>query len=192
MIGILKYNAGNITSVKNALDRLNINSVISSDPRILERTERLIIPGVGEAGSAMNYLKKHALDSFILNYERPVLGICLGLQILCMGSEESNTECLGVFDTNVRAFPKNQKVTHMGWNNMICSENDLLNGVDDSMDFYYVHSYFAENCIHTIALCNYGESFSAVLHKQNYYACQFHPEKSGTAGAQFLKNFIKL
>jgi glutamine amidotransferase len=192
MIAILKYNAGNIRSVRNALDRLGYESVITDNRKELARAEKVIFPGVGEAGSAMSYLKERKLDKLLISLQQPVLGICLGLQLMCMHSEEANTKCLGIFDSNVRKFPLSDKVPHMGWNNILQFRGKLFKGIGEDDDLYYVHSYYAEVCTQTIAVCNYILPFSAAMNKNNFYATQFHPEKSATVGNIILKNFLEL
>jgi glutamine amidotransferase len=193
MIAILKYNAGNTMSVQEALRRLGHESVVTSDHEILQNAEKVIIPGVGEARSAMNHLRERGLGSLILSLEQPVLGICLGLQLMCSYSEENDTECLGIFDTIVRRFPPGARVPHMGWNNFeSISAGRLLQGLQPDDDFYYVHSYYAELNSDTKAVCNYILPFSAAMQRDNFYAVQFHPEKSAEAGALLLKNFLEL
>ena len=193
MIAIIKYNAGNIKSVQNALSRLGRESIITDDPDIILKADRVIFPGVGEARSAMEYISSRGLDKTILKINRPFLGICLGLQLMCTKSEERNTKCLGIFESNVRKFPARGIVPHMGWNNLIINkETDLLAGLDPENDFYFVHSYYAEICKQTVAACNYLTEFSAVMQRDNYMATQFHPEKSSDKGVQILKNFIEL
>ncbi len=192
MTAILQYNAGNIASVKNALDRLGAESVITSNPAQLLAADRLIIPGVGEAGSAMNWLRERELDQLIRNYTKPVLGICLGLQLLCQTSEEGNTTCIGVFDNSVRLFPATDIIPHMGWNNLANLEGVLFNGISVSDNFYFVHSYYADVTGETTATTDYILPFSAALQVNNFYATQFHPEKSAEAGERILKNFLAL
>lgn len=193
MIAILKYNSGNTMSVQVALGRLGQDAVVTSDPEILVSADRVIIPGVGEARSAMNHLRERGLDSVILSLKQPVLGICLGLQLMCSRSEENNTECLGIFDAVVRRFPPGARVPHMGWNNFeSLTGTQLLDGLSPDDDLYYVHSYYAEPDIHTTAVCNYILPFSAMMQRENFYAVQFHPEKSAEAGARLLKNFLEL
>lgn len=192
MIAIVKYNAGNIRSVQNALNRLGCQSVISDDATVLQQAEKVIFPGVGEAQSAMEYLRARNLDEVIKNLTQPVLGICLGLQLLCQHSEEGNVECLGVFDAKVRKFTNEEIVPHMGWNNLTDLKTPLFNQVKEDADVYFVHSYYAEQTSQTIATCDYIQPFSAALAKDNFYATQFHPEKSAAIGAQILKNFLEL
>ena len=192
MIAIIKYNAGNIKSVQNALSREGYESVITNDPEVLVRAEKVIFPGVGEAGSAMKYLKERGLDKVISSLEQPVLGICLGLQLLCSFSEEANTECLGIFDAKVKKFPASDKVPHMGWNNFLEKKGRLFNGISASDNVYFVHSYYAEITDSTIATCDYILPFSAAMQKNNFYATQFHPEKSAVTGAAILNNFLEI
>lgn len=193
MIVILKYNSGNVMSVGVALKRLGHASVISDDPDIISRAAKVIIPGVGAAGSAMNYLRDRGLDSLIVSLTQPVLGICLGLQLMCNYSEEGNTRCLGIFDTTVRRFPAEARVPHMGWNDFASLNDDpLLKGIMFKDDVYYVHSYYAGLNQYTTAVCNYGLPFAAAMRKDNFFATQFHPEKSAATGARILKNFIGL
>jgi len=192
MIVIIKYNAGNIRSVQNAVLRLGYNSIITDDENKIRSAEKVIFPGVGEAGSAMNYLKDRKLDNLILSLQQPVLGICLGLQLMCSHSEESNTRCLNIFDTNVRMFPKVDKVPHMGWNNFTSVSGDLFRGISAIDDVYFVHSYYAEISSCTSAICEYILSFSAAMQRDNFYATQFHPEKSAGKGEQILRNFLEL
>lgn len=192
MIAVIKYNAGNIRSVQNALRRLNEECTITDDPDVILKADKVIFPGVGEAGSAMRHLKQKGLDRLILSLKQPVLGICLGLQLMCRHSEEGDTDCLGIFDSNVFLFPHIDKVPHMGWNCFFSSKGDLLNGVKLSNDVYYVHSYYAEISRYTIATCDYILPFSAAMNRDNFYATQFHPEKSADVGERILKNFISL
>lgn len=194
MIAIIKYNAGNIRSVQNALYRLGKDSIITDDPGEILSAERVILPGVGEAGSAMKYLAERGLDKTIMHVKKPFLGICLGLQLMCKYSEESNTNCLGIFDAGVKKFPPGNIIPHMGWNNLsyIAEQSKLLEGIAQDNDFYFVHSYYAEKGRDTVARCNYILDFGAVMQKDNYYATQFHPEKSSLKGIQILKNFLEL
>ena len=191
-IAIIKYNAGNVYSVSSALKRLGYEAIITSDLKEIESADKIIFPGVGEASSAMEYLKKNQLDKVIPKLKQPFLGVCLGLQLLCEHSEENNTECLGVFDEEVKLFPPKKKVPHMGWNSIRTSENKLFINLLENSYVYFVHSYFAELSEYTIAETNYILPFSAALNKDNFYAVQFHPEKSGVIGEQVLKNFIEL
>jgi glutamine amidotransferase len=192
MIAILKYNAGNIKSVQNALTRLGFKSIITDDPEELSKADKVIFPGVGEASSAMSYLKKRGLDKTIVELKQPVLGICLGLQLMCRYSEEADTSCLGIFKADVRLFPPVDKVPHMGWNNFLTIKGDLFKGIDLKDDVYYIHSYYAEISSHTIATCEYIMPFSASMQSNNFYATQFHPEKSAGIGEKILQNFLEL
>lgn len=193
MIAILKYNSGNIMSVQVALKRLGHDAVITDDPDLISRAEKVIIPGVGEAGSAMMHLRERDLDGVIISLEQPVLGICLGLQLMCSFSEEKNTRCLGIFDSVVRKFPAGARVPHMGWNDFVSLNDDpLLKGVNLTDDVYYVHSYYAAVNQYTTAVCDYGLPFSAAMRKDNFFATQFHPEKSAATGALILENFLAL
>jgi glutamine amidotransferase len=192
MIAIVKYNAGNITSVQNALERLGYSSMVTDDPKLIQQAEKVIFPGVGEASSAMQYLREKGLDEVIKNLTQPVLGICLGQQLLCRFSEEGNTDCLGVFDTTVKKFEPKLKVPHMGWNTLETKNSELYNGISSEENFYFVHSYYAEISQETTAVCDYIVPFSASMQKNNFYATQFHPEKSTQAGEQLLLNFLKL
>jgi len=192
MIAILKYNAGNIRSVQNALNRLGYKSIITDDPSELSGAEKVIFPGVGEASSAIHYLRERRLDKTIISLKQPVLGICLGLQLMCRFSEEGDTKCLGIFDTDVRLFPPVDKIPHMGWNNFLTIKGDLFKGITLNDNVYYVHSYYAEISSGTLATCDYILPFSAAMQKDNYYATQFHPEKSADKGEIILKNFLEL
>jgi imidazole glycerol-phosphate synthase subunit HisH len=192
MIAILRYNAGNIKSVQNALTRLGFKSIITDDPVELNKAEKVIFPGVGEASSAMQYLRERGLDNTIRALKQPVLGICLGLQLMCRYSEEANTVCLGIFDSDVRLFPPVDKIPHMGWNNFLTMKGDLFKGISTDEDVYYVHSYYAEISACTSATCEYILPFSASMTKDNFYATQFHPEKSAAVGEKILRNFLEL
>ncbi|VAX20087.1 Imidazole glycerol phosphate synthase amidotransferase subunit [hydrothermal vent metagenome] len=191
-IVIIKYNAGNVYSVSSALKRLGYDAVITSNFTEIEAADKIIFPGVGEASSAMEYLKQNKLDKLMPELKQPFLGVCLGLQLLCRHSEENDTECLGIFDQEVKLFPPAEKVPHMGWNSVKTSNNKLFTGLSGNSYVYFVHSYFAELSEHTIAETDYIVPFSAALNKDNFYAVQFHPEKSGKVGEQILKNFIEL
>ena len=192
MIAIVKYNAGNIRSVQNALTRLGYESIITDKASELLNADKVIFPGVGEASSAMKYLTEKGLDKILLTIEKPMLGICLGLQLMCKYSEEADTTCLGIFDTNVKKFPSTCKVPHMGWNSFIDTKSSLFKGIDHNNDVYYVHSYYAEINEQTIASCDYILPFGTAMQKDNFYATQFHPEKSADIGEQILKNFLEL
>ena len=192
MIAIIKYNAGNIKSVQNALKRLGYESYITDDPTTILNAQKVIFPGVGEASTAMQYLKERGLDEIIKSVTQPFLGICLGLQLMCDKTEEGNTKCLGIFNTDVKRFPPKDKVPHMGWNNFESIQGELFNNIHKSDDVYYVHSYYANLNKDTVAVCNYITPFSAALQKRNFYATQFHPEKSAGVGEQILKRFLEL
>jgi len=192
MIAIIKYNAGNIRSVQNALDRLGYESVITDDPETIRSAEKVIFPGVGEAGSAMRYLKEKNLDILIRSLKQPVLGICLGLQLMCSESEEGNTKCLDIFPNKVRRFQGEAIIPHMGWNEFERVGGKLMEGIRNEENVYFVHSYFAELGENTTAICNYIQPFSAVIEKDNFYATQFHPEKSSGIGERILTNFLQL
>ncbi len=192
MIAIIKYNAGNIKSVQNALNRLGYESMITDDPSKLKNADKVIFPGVGEASSAMHYLRERGLDKAIISLKQPVLGICLGLQLMCRHSEEGDTKCLGIFDAGVRLFPPVDKIPHMGWNNFLTIKGDLFKGLTVEDDVYYVHSYYAEVSSCTVASCEYILTFSAAMQKDNFYATQFHPEKSAETGEKILRNFLEL
>ncbi len=192
MIAIVKYNAGNIRSVQNALNRLGVKSTITNNPEELHNASHVIIPGVGQANWAMNDLKANGLDKVLPELKQPVLGICLGLQLLCESSTEGPTDGLGIFKTKVLKFPEKERVPHMGWNELQVGQSKLLKGIASNQDFYFVHSYYAQLCDATAASCNYITPFSAVLEKDNFFATQFHPEKSATPGAEILKNFLAL
>jgi glutamine amidotransferase len=192
MIAIIRYNAGNIKSVQNALKRLGYESIITDDPLELKKADKVIFPGVGEAGSAMQYLRERGLDNTIKSLVQPVLGICLGLQLMCRFSEEADTKCLGIFDTDVRLFPPIDKIPHMGWNNFLTMRGDLFKNISPDDDVYYVHSYYAEISSCTTATCDYILPFSASMTRDNFYATQFHPEKSAAVGERILRNFLEL
>ena len=192
MIAIVKYNAGNIKSVQNALNRLGYESILTENQTELIKADKVIFPGVGEASSAIKYLREKGLDKVITSLTQPVLGICLGLQLMCKYSEEGDTECLGIFDVNVRLFPPVDKIPHMGWHNCMTMKGNLFKGVKASEDLYFVHSYYAEISKLTSATCDYIVPFSAAMQKDNFYATQFHPEKSAETGELILKNFLEL
>lgn len=193
-IAIIDYNAGNTRSVQFALERLGVSPILTKDPVELSTADKVIFPGVGAASSTMTYLKKEGLDTVIKGLKQPVLGICLGMQLMCAFSEEGNVEGLGIFPEKVKRFipqPK-LKVPHMGWNRIVDVSGALLTGISEGSYVYFVHSYYAELGAYTIASCSYGEKFSVALQKDNFYATQFHPEKSAGIGAQILENFIAL
>lgn len=190
-IVIIKYNAGNIHSVRLACRRLGIDPLVTDDPELIRSADKVIFPGVGEASSAMVYLKERGLDTVIKSLTQPVLGICLGLQLMCSGSEEGDTECMDIFHASVKKFPPEEKVPHMGWNTLSGLKGKLFKDIPEPSYMYFVHSYYAEIAHETIAETDYIVPFSAAMHKDNFYACQFHPEKSGDRGEQILKNFIE-
>ena len=191
-IAIVKYNAGNVCSITNALNRLGIEPVITDNAEYLSTADKIIFPGVGEASSAMQYLKAHHLDNLIRDLKQPILGICLGMQLLCRFSEENNTNCLGIFDLNVKKFSSPLKIPQIGWNSIDNLSSELFKGIDNDEYVYFVHSYYAEIGKNTIATTDYGITYSSALHKNNFYATQFHPEKSGIVGAKIIENFINL
>jgi glutamine amidotransferase len=192
MIAILKYNAGNIQSVLNAVSNLGMECSVTDEKEELTSAEKVIIPGVGEASTAMKYLKDRGLDTVIKSLQQPVLGICLGLHLMCLYSDEGSVKCLGIFDSAVKKFPPFDKVPHMGWNNFSALKGDLFRGIKAEEDVYYVHSYYAEISPYTSAICDYVLPFSAAMHRDNFYAVQFHPEKSADTGTRILKNFLEL
>ncbi|WP_426478531.1 imidazole glycerol phosphate synthase subunit HisH [Chryseobacterium sp. CBSDS_008] len=192
MIAIIKYNGGNVNSVQNALNRLNVDSIITDDPGQILKADKVIFPGVGEASSTMKLLKERELDLLIPSLKQPVLGICLGMQLMCKENEEGDTEGMGIFDINVRKFPAKDIVPHMGWNTLSGQASPLFSGIEKSSDVYFVHSYYCELSGFTTSVCDYILPFSASLQKDNFYAVQFHPEKSGIIGNQIVKNFINL
>jgi glutamine amidotransferase len=192
---IIKYNAGNIQSVLFALERIGVAATVTDDPVKILQAEKVIFPGVGEASSAMKYLRGRGLDILIRNLKQPVLGICLGMQLMCRHSEENNTDCLDIFDVPVRKFvtvDATVKVPQVGWNNIYDLDSKLFEGIKDRSFIYLVHSYYAELSGETIATCNYIQPYSAGLKKNNFYGVQFHPEKSAGIGEKILNNFIRL
>lgn len=194
MIAIIDYNAGNIQSVEFALERLGVDYITTSDKAQIKQAEKVIFPGVGEAKNTMEFLKAQGLDTFITELTQPVLGICLGMQLMCKHSEEGDVQALGIFDAEVKKFiPKNnEKVPHMGWNTITSVKGKLFAGELENKFVYFVHSYYVELCENTIATTNYTLDYSSALQKGNFYATQFHPEKSGDIGEQILQNFIDL
>lgn len=192
---IIKYNAGNIQSVLYALERIGVEATVTDDLQQIQSADKVIFPGVGEASTAMNYLKERGLDIVIKNLTQPVLGICLGMQLMCKHSEENDIECLGIFDENVKKFKAEGlgfKVPQIGWNEISNLQSPLFNGLKENDYCYFVHSYYAALGEHTIATTNYIQSYSSALQKNNFYGVQFHPEKSAKVGEQILKNFINL
>ncbi|MEQ9468552.1 MAG: imidazole glycerol phosphate synthase subunit HisH [Ekhidna sp.] len=192
MIAIVKYNAGNIRSVKNALDRLGVESTLTDDPDKLTSAEKVIFPGVGEAGTAMKYLKDRGLDQVIISLKQPFLGICLGMQLMCSHSEEKDTPCLGIFKERVRKFPPKGIIPHIGWNDFTKAKGSLFEGIAESDNMYFVHSYYAELGEDTIGETEYLIPFTSALQKGNFYGVQFHPEKSAEVGRKLIENFLRL
>ena len=191
-VAIVKYNAGNIYSVVNAMKRLGINPILTDDAEMLQKADRVLFPGQGQAKEAMEYLKAHQLDQVIKNLTQPVLGICVGQQLLCRHSEEGDVDCIGIFDVDVKRFKPQKhedKVPAMGWNELYDLKTDLYKGLSHPYS-YFVHSYYVPLCEETIATADYILPYSASLHKDNFYTCQFHPEKSGKVGEQILRNFL--
>ena len=192
-VAIIKYNAGNIRSVDHALKRLGVTAKITDDPEVIRSADKVIFPGVGEAGTTMNYLKKRGMDVLLSSLSQPVLGICLGQQLMCSWSEEGDTECIGIFDVAVRRFPENElKVPHMGWNSLDKVQGDLFDETLKGSYVYFVHSYYVPVCEDTAAETNYMVPVSAAMQKGNFYATQFHPEKSSDPGEKILSRFLKL
>ena len=197
-VAIIKYNAGNIQSVDYALQRLGVEASITADHDEIRSADRVIFPGVGEASTTMAYLHAHGLDKLITELKQPVLGICLGLQLMCRHSEEGDVECLGIFSETVKKFIlqhtmlPSMKIPHMGWNTIEGLKSSLFDSSIEGQHCYFVHSYYAETGPDTAAFCSYPTPFSAALQKNNFYAVQFHPEKSGPVGAKILENFLQL
>ena len=190
---IIKYNAGNIQSVLFALERIGVKATVTDEPEAIRAADKLIFPGVGEASTAMNYLKERKLDQLIREAKQPLLGICLGMQLLCAHSEENDTPCLGIFDVAVKKFiSPDLKIPQMGWNRIHTKESPLFKNVPADAWCYFVHSYYAELNPATIATTNYATEFSSAMHRDNFYGVQFHPEKSAEAGEQILRNFLEL
>ena len=194
-VAIVKYNAGNIYSVVNALRRMGIEPLLTDDAELLKKADKVLFPGQGHAGKAMDYLRARRLDEVIRDLKQPVFGICVGQQLLCKHSEEGDTDCIGIFDAEVKRFqPKRHedKVPCMGWNYLENFENTIFKGLGEKPYVYFVHSYYVPVCEETIATADYILPYSASMHKDNFYACQFHPEKSGKVGERILKNFLDL
>ena len=193
-IAIIKYNAGNVASVMYALDRIGQKYKWTDDPEEIKKADKVIFPGVGEASTAMAYLKEKSLDTLIKGLKQPVLATCIGMQLLCKHSEEGNVDCIGVFDVEVKKFQsKDLKIPHVGWNSITeKGDNPLMKGLKEEEFVYFVHSFYAPVNAYTTAVCEYVQPFSAMLHKDNFYAAQFHAEISGKAGEQILKNFLAL
>lgn len=189
---IIDYGAGNVKSVEFALRRLGANVLLTSDKEAIVSASKVVFPGVGHARPAMLSLKASGLDLIIPELKVPVLGICLGMQLMCIQTEEGNTKGLGIFDTSVKKFPAAAKIPHMGWNTFQRLRGALFEGIEEGVYCYFVHSYYAEACNMTSSTCDYILPFSATLERDNFYGCQFHPEKSGAVGEQLLLNFLKL
>ncbi|REC46535.1 imidazole glycerol phosphate synthase subunit HisH [Candidatus Chryseobacterium massiliae] len=191
MIAIIKYNGGNVSSVQNSLNRLNVESVVTDDFDLIRKADKVIFPGVGEASSTMKLLKENGLDQLIPTLKQPVLGVCLGMQLMCKNNEEGNTVGMGIFDIDVKKFPAKNIVPHMGWNTISDFKSGIFSGIEENSDVYFVHSFYCELSENTTSVCDYILPFSASLQKDNFYAMQFHPEKSGDIGSRLLENFLK-
>ena len=194
-VAIVKYNAGNIYSVIHALKRLGVEPLLTDDPALLACADKVLFPGQGEASNAMQYLRQHKLDEVIRRLRQPLLGICIGQQLLCSHSEEGDVDCLGIFDTTVHRFQParhEDKVPHMGWNTLRDTRSLLFKGFTGEEYVYFVHSYYVPLCPETAATTDYILPFSAAMQRDNFYATQFHPEKSGSIGERILKNFLEL
>ncbi len=194
-VAIIKYNAGNIFSVENAIRRIGIEPKVTSDPQVIKNASHVIFPGQGEAGTTMSYLRSQGLDKVILSLRQPVLGICIGMQLMCRHSEEDDTTCLGIFDVDVKRFHPvvhQQKVPQMGWNDIHNLKTQLFNNIEDKSYTYFIHSYYVPKCDATIAETDYIIPYTSALNKDNFYATQFHPEKSGKIGEQIIRNFLAL
>lgn len=193
-VAVVKYNAGNIYSVMNALKRLGVEPLLTDDAQQLRQADRVLFPGQGEASGAMAYLREHGLDQVIRSLTQPVLGICIGQQLLCRHSEEGDVDCLGIFDAEVKRFSPTRhedKVPCMGWNKIYDTKSELMAGIEGQF-VYFVHSFYVPSCPETIATADYIQPYSAALHKNNFYATQFHPEKSGSVGERIIRNFLEL
>ena len=200
-VSIIKYNAGNVQSVLFALQRLGVEAIVTDDHEQINSSDKIIFPGVGNAASAMQFLKERKLDQLIISLKQPLLGICLGLQLLCNFSEEGNTKCLGIFNSDVKNFDEKvfqnknllpYKIPHMGWNNISNLSSPLMNGISENSFVYFVHSYYATVSAETIATTDYINPFSSAMHKNNFYGVQFHTEKSAEAGERILSNFLNI
>lgn len=194
-LSIIQYNAGNIQSVLYALERLGVTATVTDDPAFIQSSDKVIFPGVGEASTAMAYLKERNLDQLIVSLKQPVLGICLGMQLMCKHSAENDTNCLGIFEEQVLAFKATeivQKVPQMGWNNIMHLKTDLFKAVPENSFAYFVHGYYAGLGDNMIATTDYIQPYSSGLHKDNFYGVQFHPEKSAEVGEQIIQNFLAL
>lgn len=195
-IVILKYNAGNIQSVLFALERIGVKAIVTDNIEKIRAADKVIFPGVGEASTAMNYLRERKMDELIVSLTQPVLGICLGMQLLCSYSEENDTPCLNVFENvKVKKFTQTKtalKIPQIGWNTIYELKSNLFNGISENSYCYYIHGYYAEKSIYSIATTNYIQPFSSALQTKNFYGVQFHPEKSAAVGEQILKNFLDL
>lgn len=196
MIAIIDYDTGNLRSVCNALDRIGAEYILTDDPDVIAKADRVLLPGVGEASTAMAKLAERGLCEVIKSLEVPVLGICIGMQLMCRHSEEGDVDCLGIFDADVRRFQADPaegvKVPHMGWNALTDMKTGLFDGLKDGDFVYFVHSFAADVCEDSIAVSDNGRRFSAAMRKGNFYGAQFHPEKSGAAGETILRNFLNL
>lgn len=198
MVGIIDYKTGNLRSVENALYRAGVEYTVTAEPAILRSCSHILLPGVGDAGWAMGRIRKNGIADIIATFTQPVMGICLGMQIMCSYSEESDTRCLGIFPGKIGRIPEKStegekiKVPHIGWNSVRYNDNELFDGIRQDEYFYFVHSYCAEIDEYTAGVTVYGTEFGSVLRRDNFIGCQFHPEKSGTAGERLLKNFLKM
>lgn len=191
-IVIIDYGAGNVQSVKFSLERLGVSAVLSNDAAIIQGADKVIFPGVGEASSAMAEIRKQGLDKVIPNLTQPVLGICLGMQLMCQHSDEGDTACLNIFPLEVKKFTHDLKIPHTGWNEIVRLKGELFKEISEKEFVYYVHSFFIEDSGFTIAKTDYGILFAGAVQKDNFYACQFHPEKSGEVGQKILRNFLEI
>jgi glutamine amidotransferase len=193
-LAIIKYNAGNVQSVLYALKRLGYTAIVTDDEKELRAADKIIFPGVGNAGAAMESLQQAGLDKIIPTFTQPVLGICVGMQLLCNHSEEGDTKCLGIIDTAVKKFRGGDgvKVPQMGWNSIYHYRSNLLKGIPENAFVYYVHSYYAELCAETVATTDYVQPYSAIIQNNNFYGVQFHTEKSADVGDKILSNFLEL